>query len=135
MQLVNACVGASVPTMAVVATVPVAPIAPVVPIAPVSSVAPMTPPPPVSTGLHDLESIISSPIRVSNPRGTPAQQRMLRLLQRLRSEAVARQFAANAEIQHIDDMILTLQSEVEASGDNMTVNDVHMAGSLPGDRM
>ena len=50
------------------------------------------------------------------------------MLQALRAEALARQYSVNAELQRLDDMILTLENDVE-EGNAEANADVDMAGA------
>ena len=50
------------------------------------------------------------------------------MLQALRAEALARQYSVNAELQRLNDMILTLENDVE-EGNAEANADVDMAGS------
>ena len=72
-------------------------------------------------------------IRASVARGSPVQQRMLQMLQALRAEALARQYSVNAELQRLDDMILTLENDVE-EGNAEANADVDMAEGSSGGR-
>ena len=55
------------------------------------------------------------------------------MLQALRAEALARQYSVNAELQRLDDMILTLENDVEEA--NAEANaDVDMAEGSSGGR-
>lgn len=55
------------------------------------------------------------------------------MLQALRAEALARQYSVNAELQRLDDMILTLENDVE-EGNAEANADVDMVEGSSGGR-